>query len=140
MAVGYATLYGDMCGGFNALKDVYKTKVYELSRWRNEQDFIMPENIITRAPSAELRPDQTDQDSLPDYDILDAILYKLIEEKQSITEIVKCGFDADIVTRINTLLTRAEYKRHQSPPGFKISTRDFGMERRMPMTNGFDNE
>ncbi len=139
MAIGYATLYGDMCGGFNALKDVYKTKVYELSRWRNEQEFVMPENIIIRAPSAELRPDQTDQDSLPDYNILDTILYKLIEEKQSITNIVECGFDIDTVTRINTLLTRAEYKRHQSPPGVKISTCAFGMERRMPMTNGFDN-
>jgi NAD+ synthase len=140
MAVGYATLYGDMCGGFNALKDVYKTKVYELSNWRNEQDLIIPENIITRAPSAELRPDQTDQDSLLDYDTLDTILYKLIEEKQSITHIVECGFDIDIVTRINTLFTRAEYKRHQSPPGVKISTCAFGTERRMPMTNGFDNE
>jgi NAD+ synthase len=140
MAVGYATLYGDMCGGFNALKDVYKTKVYELSRWRNEQDHIIPDNIITRAPSAELRPDQTDQDSLPDYDTLDAILFKLIEEKKSITDIVECGFDIDTVTRINSLLTRAEYKRRQSPPGVKISTCAFGSERRIPMTNRFDNE
>jgi len=137
LAVGYATLYGDMCGGFNALKDVYKTQVYALSKWRNEQDFVIPDNIITRPASAELRPDQTDQDSLPDYDILDAILIEMIENRQSNADLSEMGFDADIVNHIATLLKRAEYKRRQSPSGVKITSQAFGRERRMPMTNWF---
>jgi NAD+ synthase len=138
MAVGYATLYGDMCGGFNVLKDVYKTQVYELSKWRNDQGHIMPDNIITRPASAELRPDQTDQDSLPPYDILDDILEGMIEHRLSISEIVAKGHDLDIVKKVRKLLDRAEYKRRQAPPGVKITKNSFGRERRMPITNGFE--
>lgn len=137
MAVGYATIYGDMCGGFNCLKDVYKTQVYDLARWRNDQSPIIPENIITRAPSAELRPDQTDQDSLPPYEVLDAILADLIEHRMGIDEIVAKGFDQDTVERVYTLLTRNEYKRRQSAPGVKITSCTFGRDRRMPITNRY---
>jgi NAD+ synthase len=135
MAVGYATLYGDMCGGFNCLKDVYKTQVYELSRWRNDQSYVIPDNIITRAPSAELRPDQVDQDSLPPYDILDAVLERLIEQRQSISEVVADGFDEEVVKRVYQMLTRNEYKRRQSAPGTKITPLAFGRDRRMPIVN-----
>ena len=140
VAVGYATLYGDMCGGYNVLKDVYKTQVYALSKWRNEQDHIIPDNIITRAPSAELKDNQTDQDSLPPYDILDQILEGFIEKRQSVSDLVNEGFDGETVTHIRHLLDRAEYKRRQAPPGVKITRNSFGRERRMPITNGFDNE
>lgn len=139
MAVGYATLYGDMCGGYNVLKDVYKTEVYTLAKWRNEQSAVIPSNIITRAPSAELRPDQTDQDSLPDYDILDAILENFIEKRKSSSQIVAEGFDPKDVAMIRIWLDRAEYKRRQSPPGVKITMNSFGRERRMPITNHFEN-
>jgi len=139
MAVGYATLYGDMCGGYNVLKDVYKTEVFELSRWRNDQEFVMPENIITRPPSAELRPDQKDEDSLPDYDILDAILESLIEKRKSTSQIISEGFDAKTVHMIRLWLDRAEYKRRQAPPGVKITKNSFGRERRMPITNKYQN-
>ncbi len=139
MAVGYATLYGDMCGGYNVLKDVYKTEVFELSRWRNDQGFVMPENIITRPPSAELRPDQKDEDSLPDYDILDAILESLIEKRKSTSQIISEGFDAKTVHMIRIWLDRAEYKRRQAPPGVKITKNSFGRERRMPITNKYQN-
>lgn len=139
MAVGYATLYGDMCGGFNVLKDIYKTQVYALSRWRNDQSPVIPERIITRAPSAELRPDQTDQDSLPPYDILDAILTGFIEKKQSITQLTAEGFDRETVQRVRQLLDRAEYKRRQSAPGVKVTSTAFGRERRMPITNRYEN-
>jgi NAD+ synthase len=135
MAVGYATLYGDMCGGFNALKDVYKTQVYTLSQWRNDQEFVIPKRIITRPPSAELKPNQTDQDSLPDYDILDAILHGLIEDRKSIAQLAADGFDSATTQKIKTLLNRAEYKRRQSAPGVKITSCSFGAERRMPITN-----
>lgn len=139
MAVGYATLYGDMCGGYNVLKDVYKTKVYALSRWRNEQGMVIPERIITKAPTAELRNNQTDQDSLPPYDVLDAILEGLIEDDLSAADIVKKGFDAATVARVARLLDIAEYKRRQSAPGPKITTRAFGRDRRYPITNGYRN-
>jgi len=139
MAVGYATLYGDMCGGYNVLKDVYKTEVFELSRWRNDQEFVMPENIITRPPSAELRPDQKDEDSLPDYEILDAILESLIEKRKSTSQIISEGFDAKTVHMIRIWLDRAEYKRRQAPPGVKITKNSFGRERRMPITNKYQN-
>ena len=139
MAVGYATLYGDMCGGYNVLKDVYKTQVYALAKWRNEQSPVIPENIIIRPPSAELRPDQTDQDSLPDYDILDAILVGLIEKRRSVSQLVSEGFDAKTVQIIRHWLDRAEYKRRQSAPGVKITKNSFGRERRMPITNLYDN-
>ncbi len=137
MAVGYATLYGDMCGGFNALKDVYKTQVYELCRWRNERGAIIPERILTKAPSAELKDNQTDQDSLPDYAVLDAILEYMIEHEFSVDDIVAKNHDPDITLRVWNMLQAAEYKRFQSAPGTKITTRAFGRDRRYPMTNGF---
>lgn len=137
MAVGYATLYGDMCGGFNVLKDVYKTQVYELSRWRNKQGEVIPERIITKAPTAELRANQTDQDSLPPYDLLDKILDGLIERDLGVEELVAEGFEEETVRRINALLNRAEYKRRQSAPGPKITTRAFGRDRRYPIVNGY---
>lgn len=138
IAVGYATIYGDMNGGFNALKDVYKTKVYDLCRWRNDQGAIIPENIITKAPSAELRENQTDQDSLPPYDILDGILELLIEAERSVDDIcANDKYDRDTVMRIWKLLDRAEYKRYQAPPGTKITPKAFGRDRRYPMTNRY---
>ncbi|GAB5469730.1 MAG: NAD+ synthase [Rhodospirillales bacterium] len=146
MSVGYATLYGDMCGGFNALKDVYKTQVYQIARWRNQarpagalgpSGRVMPERIITKAPSAELRPDQTDQDSLPDYEPLDAILEGLIEREASLDTLVGEGHARDTVLRIWGLLDRAEYKRRQSCPGTKITRRSLSRDRRYPITNGF---
>lgn len=139
MAVGYATLYGDMCGGFNVLKDVYKTKVYELSRWRNKQRIVIPERIITKAPTAELRNNQTDQDSLPPYDLLDKILDGLIERDLGTAELVAEGFDSSLVHQISRLVDRAEYKRRQSAPGPKITTKAFGRDRRYPITNGYKN-
>lgn len=139
MAVGYATIYGDMNGGFNALKDVYKTQVYELARWRNTHSPKppIPENIITRAPSAELRADQIDQDSLPDYEELDAILTMMIEEEKSRPDIIAAGNDAETVHKVRRLLDRSEYKRRQAPPGVKITAKAFGRDRRYPMTNGY---
>ncbi len=147
MSVGYATLYGDMCGGFSVLKDVYKTTVFELSRWRNRHKpggalgpagSVMPERVIAKPPTAELKPNQTDQDSLPPYGQLDAILKGLIEEELHLQEITAQGFDAETVKRVWTLLDRAEYKRRQAPPGVKISPRAFGRDRRYPITNGFN--
>jgi NAD+ synthase len=148
MSVGYATLYGDMCGGYSVLKDVYKTTVFALSLWRNA--FVppgalgpngpaMPQRVITKPPSAELKPNQTDQDSLPPYDILDGILVRLIEGEASIDAVVADGFDRATVLRVWRLLDRAEYKRRQAPPGVKITSRAFGRDRRYPMTNGFTN-
>ncbi len=137
MAVGYATLYGDMCGGFNVLKDVYKTQAYDLSRWRNEQELIIPERIITKAPTAELKENQTDQDSLPPYEELDDILHCLIEKDLSASEIINKGHKAETVQKIWHMLERAEYKRRQAPPGVKITSRAFGRDRRYPITNGF---
>jgi NAD+ synthase len=140
MAVGYATLYGDMNGAFNPLKDVYKTQVYALARWRNSQkkSAVIPERILTRAPSAELREGQTDQDTLPPYDLLDRILFCLIEEDLSVGETAACGgFDLATVRMVARLVTRAEFKRRQSCPGPKISARAFGRERRYPVTNAF---
>jgi NAD+ synthase (glutamine-hydrolysing) len=134
-SVGYSTLYGDTAGGFALLKDVYKTQVYELARWRNARSAVIPENTITRAPSAELRPNQTDQDSLPPYDVLDAILKLYVEEDRSVAEIVKQGFDEATVRRVARLVDLAEYKRRQSPPGIKITPRAFGKDRRLPITN-----
>ncbi len=148
MSVGYATLYGDMCGGYSVLKDLYKTTVFALSRWRNAHTPpgalttpgpAMPERIITKAPSAELRENQTDQDTLPPYEILDAILHRLIEGEASIEDVAAEGFERATVLRVWKLLDRAEYKRRQAPPGVKISLRAFGRDRRYPMTNGFTN-
>lgn len=146
MSVGYATLYGDMCGGYSVLKDVYKTTVFELCRWRNAtkpadclgpEGAVMPERIITKPPSAELRPDQKDEDSLPPYPVLDGILTELIENETPVADIVAKGYDSDTVLRVWRLLDRAEYKRRQAPPGVKLTSRSFGKERRYPITNAF---
>ncbi len=146
MAMGYATLYGDMCGGFNVLKDVYKTTVFELCKWRNahlpdgamgNKGVVIPERIITKPPSAELRPDQKDEDSLPPYPVLDAILRGLIERDLSAEELAREGFDDATVNRIWRLLEGAEYKRRQAPPGVKITSRLISKERRYPIVNGF---
>jgi NAD+ synthase len=146
MSVGYATLYGDMCGGYSVLKDIYKTEVYALSRWRNQwrpvgalgpEGRVIPESSITKAPTAELRPNQTDQDTLPPYDELDAILTGLVEEELSVAEIVARGFSRETVVRVQRMLYSAEYKRRQAPPGVKITRRNFGRDRRYPVTNAF---
>jgi NAD+ synthase len=146
MSVGYATLYGDMCGGYSVLKDVYKTTVFELSRWRNRHlpagargpgGTVIPERIITKAPSAELRANQTDQDSLPPYEELDAILQGLVEQDLSARELVQAGHDPAVVRRVSNLLDLAEYKRRQAPPGVKITRKAFGRDRRYPITNAF---
>jgi NAD+ synthase len=146
MSVGYATLYGDMCGGYSVLKDIYKTEVYALSRWRNENlpdeargpaGRVIPESSITKAPTAELRPNQTDQDSLPPYEELDGILNGLVEEELSVEEIAARGYPRATVVRVQHLLYIAEYKRRQAPPGVKITRRSFGRDRRYPITNGF---
>lgn len=137
MAVGYATLYGDMCGGYAPLKDVYKTEVYALARWRNRQGDAIPAAVIERAPSAELRADQTDQDSLPPYDVLDGILRRCIEGAESQAEIVAAGYDPDDVQRVVRMLYISEFKRRQSAPGPRVSTCAFGRERRYPISNGW---
>ncbi|MCB1377725.1 MAG: NAD+ synthase [Alphaproteobacteria bacterium] len=137
MSVGYATLYGDMNGGYNPIKDVYKTEVYRLAAWRNTQGLVIPERIITKAPTAELRENQTDQDSLPPYDVLDDILEGLVEQEQPVTEIVARGHDEALVRRVQHMLYVAEYKRRQAAPGVKITRRNFGRDRRFPITNGF---
>ena len=146
MSVGYATLYGDMCGGYNVLKDVYKTDVYRLARWRNEHTprgamgpagRAIPENILVRPPTAELRANQLDQDSLPPYDILDGILECLVEKEMSFEEVVGKGYHPATVKRIEQLLYVAEYKRRQAAPGVKITSRNFGRDRRYPITNAF---
>jgi len=147
-AVGYATLYGDMCGGFAVIKDLWKTHVFALCKWRNlnkPEDFlgpdgiVIPERIITKPPSAELRDDQKDTDSLPEYDILDAILQKLVEDDFSVNQIISEGFNAEEVKRVSMLLSRSEYKRFQSAPGPKVTEKAFGRDRRYPLTSGFRN-
>jgi len=146
MSVGYATLYGDMCGGYSVLKDVYKTTVFALCRWRNEHfphgalgphGPVMPDRVISKPPSAELKHDQTDQDTLPPYADLDAILEGLVEGEQSVDALVDRGFDRATVLRVWRMLDRAEYKRRQAPPGVKITPRAFGRDRRYPITNGY---
>lgn len=137
MAVGYATLYGDMAGGFAAIKDVPKTMVYALSKYRNTLGPVIPERVITRPPSAELRPDQIDQDSLPEYDVLDAILQRFVEEDQSDSQIIAAGFDEQVVRRIIKMVVRNEYKRRQAAPGVRITPRAFGRDRRFPITSKF---
>jgi NAD+ synthase len=146
MAVGYSTLYGDMCGGYNALKDVYKTTVFALARWRNAQQplgamgpggEVIPERIITKPPSAELKPDQKDQDTLPPYDLLDKILEGLIERDLGVEELAAEGHDAAMVQRVWRMLEMAEYKRRQAPPGVKITGRAVSRDRRYPITNAF---
>ncbi len=146
VSVGYATLYGDMNGGFNPIKDLYKTQVFALSRFRNSQlpqglkgpaGEVIPENIITKPPTAELREGQVDQDSLPPYDILDDILHCLVEKEMPVADIVARGYDAKLVSRIQHLLYIAEYKRRQAAPGVKLSSKNFGRDRRYPITNSF---
>ncbi len=139
MAVGYATLYGDMAGGFAVLKDVFKLLVYDLARWRNAQAGrdLIPASTLTKPPSAELRPDQQDTDSLPPYEVLDPILQAYVEDDRSPAAMVDMGYDAEIVQRVMTMVERAEYKRRQAPPGVKITERAFGRDRRLPITNGY---
>jgi len=146
MSVGYATLYGDMNGGFNPIKDLYKMQVYALAAWRNKHvppgalgssGEVIPQNIIDKAPSAELRPNQTDQDSLPPYPVLDDILESLVENEMSVDDIVKRGHDRATVQRMQHLLYIAEYKRRQAAPGVKITKKNFGRDRRYPITNRF---
>ncbi len=146
MSVGYATIYGDMAGGYNPLKDAYKMTVFAISEWRNKHKPriglgpdgpVMPEGIITRPPSAELRPDQKDEDSLPPYPVLDGILHGLVEHEKSADQLVSEGFERDTVIRIERLLYLSEYKRRQAPPGVKLGTRNFGRDRRYPITNAF---
>ena len=146
MSVGYATIYGDMAGGYNPLKDAYKMTVFAISEWRNRHrpriglgpdGPVMPAGIITRPPSAELRPDQKDEDSLPPYKVLDGILLGLVEHEKSVDQLVAEGFERDTVVRIERLLNIAEYKRRQAPPGVKLGTRNFGRDRRYPITHAF---
>ncbi len=148
MSVGYATLYGDMCGGYNVLKDLYKTQVFALSRWRNShrpanclgpKGPVMTERVITKPPTAELRSGQKDEDSLPPYTVLDAILESLVEGEMAFDEVVARGFDRETVRRVEKLLYSAEYKRRQAAPGVKLSARNFGRDRRYPITNAFRN-
>ena len=137
MAVGYATLYGDMVGGFAVLKDVFKTLLYDLARWRNKDGEVIPQNSIDKPPSAELRPDQKDTDSLPPYELLDAVLERYIEDDLGVDEIVADGFDRDTVVRVAAMVDRNEYKRRQAAPGVKITTKAFGKDRRLPITNAY---
>jgi NAD+ synthase len=146
MSVGYATPYGDMNGGFNPVKDLYKLEVYRLARWRNANvpkgglgpaGEVIPESIIVRPPTAELRENQTDQDSLPPYEVLDDILACLVEKEMPIGEVISRGHDPDVVKKVERLLYLAEYKRRQAAPGVKISSRNFGRDRRYPITNRF---
>jgi NAD+ synthase len=149
MSVGYATIYGDMCGGYSVLKDIYKTTVFELSRWRNAErpdgalgptGSVMPLRVIERPPSAELRPNQTDQDTLPPYVLLDGILECLVEGEMPVDDIVAKGYDRRMILKVWKMLDIAEYKRRQAPPGVKITARAFGRDRRYPITNGFKAE
>jgi NAD+ synthase len=146
MSVGYATIYGDMNGGFNPIKDLYKTQVFRLCRLRNTwkpvgalgpDGAVMPERVITKPPTAELRENQKDQDSLPPYDVLDAVLERLVERETPIADIVAEGFDRDLVLRVDRLLNLAEYKRRQAAPGVKVTLRNFGRDRRYPIVNKF---
>jgi NAD+ synthase len=146
MSAGYATLYGDMNGGFNPIKDLYKTEVFRLARLRNAwkpegargpDGVVIPESILVRPPTAELRENQTDQDSLPPYEVLDAVLERLVEREQPIADIVAAGFDRDLVMRVERMLNLAEYKRRQAAPGVKITLKNFGRDRRYPIVNRF---
>jgi NAD+ synthase len=146
MATGYATLYGDMCGGYNVLKDIYKTKIFKICDWRNKnipgnsklkKAGIIPQNIIAKPPTAELRYGQKDEDSLPPYEMLEKILFNFIELQNSADDIVKKGFNRKMVSEVEKLVYRAEYKRRQSAPGVKISSKPFGRDRRYPITNKF---
>lgn len=144
IAVGYATIYGDMAGGYNPIKDLYKTRVFEACRWRNAnhrgwmkgpEGVVIPERVIEKPPSAELRPDQKDEDSLPPYPVLDAILERLVERDQSVAELVAAGFDRAVVKRVEQLLYLSEYKRFQSAPGTRLTQKAFWLDRRYPIVN-----
>jgi NH3-dependent NAD+ synthetase len=139
IATGYCTLYGDMCGGLAVLSDVPKTTVWELSRWINRKfgKEVIPRSSIEKVPSAELRPNQTDQDSLPPYDVLDDILFRYVEEEKGVAEIVAEGFDPGVVVRVIRLIDRSEYKRRQAAPGLKVTSRAFGFGRRMPIAQNY---
>ncbi len=146
MSVGYATLYGDMNGGFNPIKDLYKTEVFRLARLRNRWTPdgalgpggpVIPENVMTRPPSAELRENQTDQDTLPPYDVLDQILERLVEREEPLASIVAAGFDRETVMKVERMLNLAEYKRRQAAPGVKVTLKNFGRDRRYPITSRF---
>ncbi len=139
MATGYATLYGDMAGGFAILKDVPKTLVYKLVKWRNTKAGcdLIPQSVIDKPPSAELRPDQRDSDSLPSYDVLDKVLKAYVEEDRSVDQMLEMGMDEAAVRKAVKLVDGSEYKRRQSPPGIKITARAFGRDRRLPITNRF---
>jgi NAD+ synthase (glutamine-hydrolysing) len=139
VAVGYATLYGDTVGGYAMLKDVYKTRVYDLCRWRNQQGDrpVIPEGVLTKPPSAELRPDQRDDQSLPPYEVLDPILQGYIEHDRTVSELIEQGHDPDTVRRVARLVDNSEYKRRQSPIGVKVTSKAFGKDRRLPITNGY---
>lgn len=139
MAVGYGTLYGDLCGGLSVLGDVYKTEVYELAHWMNQNEEIIPSHTITKPPSAELRPDQKDSDSLPPYEILDQILFHYIEEEQSTSEIIARGFDRNTVLRILNLVNRNEFKRYQTAPVLRVTKKSFGSGRRLPIVAKYSN-
>jgi len=139
VSVGYCTIYGDMAGGFAPLKDVFKTVVYDLCRYRNQiagYD-IIPTAILDKPPSAELRPNQKDQDTLPPYELLDGILELYVEQEMGVAEIVERGYDLEVVRKVSRLVDLSEYKRRQAAPGVKITRRAFGKDRRMPITNGF---
>jgi NAD+ synthase (glutamine-hydrolysing) len=137
LAVGYCTIYGDMCGGFGPLLDCFKMRVYALARYRNSLSPAIPEAVISRPPSAELRPDQSDQDSLPPYEELDEVLSRYVEKDWSIAEIVADGFDETMVRRVAGLVLLNEYKRRQAPPGVRVTHRAFGRDRRYPITSGW---
>jgi NAD+ synthase (glutamine-hydrolysing) len=138
-AVGYGTLYGDMAGGLSVIADLYKTEVFELSRYMNKDGEVIPENIITKPPSAELRPDQFDSDSLPDYDILDGVLYQYIEKRQGPKELIAMGYDEKLVHRILKMVNRNEFKRAQVSPILRVSSKAFGMGRRIPIVGKYLN-
>ena len=140
VAMGYATLYGDMAGGFAVIKDVPKTLVYQISRWRNEYGQpgnVIPQAILDKSPSAELKPDQTDQDTLPPYDVLDRVIKAYVEEDLSFHEIVALGLEPQVVRQVITSVDRNEYKRRQAAPGVKITPRAFGKDRRLPIVNRY---
>ena len=136
-AVGYGTLYGDMCGGLSVIGDVYKTQVYALANYINREKEIIPINSIVKPPSAELRPDQKDSDSLPDYEILDKVLYNYIELKKGPEEIINQGFEKALVNRVLKMVNTNEYKRFQTPPMIRVSTKAFGLGRRMPLVGKY---
>ena len=140
MAVGYATLYGDMAGGYAVIKDIAKLMVYRLSEYRNSISKVIPQRVIDRPPSAELAPNQQDTDSLPPYDVLDAILEHYVEQDEGIEDIVAAGFERETVRRIIGLVDRNEYKRRQAAPGIRITPRAFGRDRRYPITSGYNKQ